>query len=275
MMIKVLLGQLSPRLGDLEANLGRLEDVVRGHEADIAIFPELYLSGYFSKDMLYRLAIGLGDKTVSRLRRLAEETSTAIIVGFPERSGHGFIYNSALIIDEAGEASVYRKRHLPTFSLFDEGRWFRANRAGLGTWRLKGVEVGVAICYDTFFPEIFKAYSLRGAELLAILSATPDSSLRFFKKLTEARAIENTAYVVWVNQVGVYDGVGFAGESRVVSPLGRLIAECKPMEEDVRVVELDLREVGLARIQRPVLRDSIREDAETLLDAYLAIEEAP
>ncbi len=269
------MGQLSPRLGDVEANLRRLEEAVRGHEADIAVFPELYLSGYFSKDMLYRLAIGLGDKVVSRLRRLAEETSTAIIAGFPERSGHGFIYNSALIIDERGEASAYRKRHLPTFSLFNESRWFRANKAGLGTWRLKGVEVGVAICYDIFFPEVFKAYSLRGAQLLAIISATPDSSLRFFKRLTEARAIENTAYVVWVNQVGVYDGVGFAGESRVVSPLGRVVAECRPMDEDLRVVELDLREVGWARVQRPVLRDSIREDAETLLEAYLAMEEAP
>lgn len=275
MKVRVLLGQLSPKLGDVEANLSRLEQVVRSHEADLAVFPELYLAGYFSKDRLYRLAMTLGDRVVGRLRRLAEENSTAIITGFPERSSHGYIYNSALIVDERGEVSVYRKRHLPTFSLFDESRWFRPSKARLQTWRLKGVEVGVAICYDTFFPEIFKSYSLLGAELLAIISATPDSSLRFFRMLTEARAVENTVYVVWVNQVGVYDGVGFAGRSRVISPLGRLITECKPMDEDVRVAELDLREVGWARIQRPVLRDSAREDAESLLDSYLAMEEAP
>ena len=108
-----------------------------------------------------------------------------------------------------------------------------------------------------------------GAKILIIISASPDSSLGFFQKLTEARAIENTVYVVWVNLVGIYDGVGFAGGSRIVSPLGKIVAECRLMDDDVKVAEIDLEEVGYARLVRPTLRDSVKEDVEALLDAYL------
>jgi len=206
------------------------------------------------------------------LRKAAEESGTAAVVGFPEKSAHGFLYNSALAINEEGELFVYRKRHLPTFSLFDEQRWFKPHKGPLKLWNVKGVRAGIAVCYDIFFPEIFKAYTLMGAQILVMISAAPDSSLKFFEKLSEARAIENTVYVVWVNQVGVYDGVGFAGGSRVVSPLGEVVKRCKLMDEDLCVAELELEEVQRARTVRPVLKDVCKEDVEVLLDAYWAFE---
>lgn len=270
--LKILLGQLYSKLGDVEGNIEKIVETVRSHDADLAVFPEQFLAGYYSKDIHYRAALNpYKSPLIERLRKAAEENKTAIIAGFPEKSEYGIIYNSALAINEQGEIHIYRKRHLPTFSVFNEYRWFGWSRNPLKTWSVKGVKSGIAICYDTFFPEIFKAYTLMGAKMLVIISASPDSSLKFFQKLTEARAIENTVYTVWVNLVGIYEGIGFAGGSRIISPLGRIVTECRLMDEDIKIAEIDFDEVDYARIVRPTLRDSIREDAEELLDAYLTL----
>lgn len=270
--LKVLLAQLSPKLGDPDHNLERALELLG--EPDLAVFPELYLSGYYSKDLLYRMAINPWESPlVEKLREAVEKSGTAVVMGFPEKSGHKIMYNSALAINESGEVLVYRKRHLPTFSVFDEYRWFRAHRGRLRTWRFKGIEAGIAICYDIFFPEIFRSYTLMGAKLLIVLSAVPDSSLKFFETLSEARAMENTSYFIWVNQVGVFDGVGFAGGSRIISPLGGQIDRCRLMDEEAKIVEIDLEEIERARKVRPLLRDLHREDGENLLEAYLTFEE--
>ena len=270
--IRLLLAQLSPYVGDKERNLRRLEEVVKGSGADIAVFPELYLTGYMAKDLLYRLAIDpYHSSEMGFVKRVSQETGTAVIFGAPVRSNRGFIYNAMIAVD-GDRVEVYYKRHLPTFSVFDEARWFRPHRGRLRLWTIRGVGVGPAICYDMFFPEIYKAYTLLGARILVTISASPDSSLPLFHALSVARAVENTSFVVWVNTVGVYEGLGFAGGSRVVAPLGSVVAQLALRREEVRVVEIDFGEVDRARRTRPVVRDSFIEDAEALLEAYKEFE---
>jgi len=272
--MRVLLGQLSPRLGDVKGNLEKLSSAIdQAEEVDLAVFPELFLTGYYAKDMLFRLAMTPGENPhLEELKKIAEEKGVGIVVGFPERSPRGYLYNSLIAVQPSGEEVVYRKRHLPTFSLFDECRWFKPHSGSLRLWRLKGAGIGLGICYDAFFPEIFRAYSLMGATMLIIAAASPDSSTPLFEKICQSRALENTCFLIWVNQAGTYDGIGFGGGSMAVSPLGEVIAKCSRIKEDPRVVELDLDEVERIRYSRPLLRDARREDAEQLLKAYVSQE---
>ncbi len=255
----------------MEKNLEKLREVIESYRGDLYVFPEMFLVGYTIQDLFYRLAKKPGSEALNEIVKMSRDRSCGIIVGFPEKSELGFLYNSALIAFN-GSATVYRKRHLPTFSIFDEHRWFRPFRGELKPFDMGIARVGVAICYDMFFPEIFKAYALRGAQIMIVISASPDTSVPLFHALARARAIETTSYVVWVNNAGVLDGITFGGGSLVVAPLGDVVLELRRGEEDVRVIDLDLAEVDRARRVRPVIRDSDYFDALQLLEAYRDLE---
>ncbi len=272
--IRVALAQLESAQANIEKNVGNVLWVLENYEADIYVFPELYLAGYYSRDLLPRLALDLESKPV---RKLVQELTrrrpgSALAVGFPEKTGYGFMYNSLLLASQKG-VMVYRKRHLPTFTVFDEARWFRPYRGRLEPWDTGHVLAGTAICYDVFYPEIFRAYTLMGAKLLVVVSASPDQSVPLFHKVLRARALENTCYLVWVNLVGYYDGVGFGGASLALDPMGDTVAQLKPYREQVEVVELDMARLERARRDRPVIRDAHIEDAIALLKAYKRYEE--
>ncbi len=266
--LSIALAQLEPKLGDIEYNISRIVQVVENYKADLYVFPELFLVGYTSRDLITKLALTLRDSRIEYLRKFAMYRGIGIIVGFPEKSRYGFVYNSILAIDDKGSVYIYRKRHLPTFSVFDEHRWFRPYRGTLKVWNFRSISIGLGICYDIFFPEIFRTYTLQGAKIHIVISASPDTSLPLFHILSQARALENTSYFVWVNMVGFSEGLGFAGGSRVCSPLGEVILQLKRFEEEVRVVKIDLNEVDYARELRPVVRDLDKHDAIELLKAY-------
>jgi len=272
-ILRILLAQVSPYIADKEKNLAKMEKILSSaDDVDVAVFPELYLTGYLARDTLHRLAIDIeSSKEIEKLRRLSSETGSAIVVGAPVRSKLGFLYNAAIAVD-GDKLLLYFKRHLPTFSLFEEARWFKAHQGPLTPWRLRGVVMGPAICYDIFFPEIFRAYALMGTVILLVISASPDSSLPLFQVMVNARALENTSYVIWVNTVGTYEGLGFAGGSRIADPLGNTVLQLKEREEDVAVVDVELDQVMKARKVRPVIRDVNPADAAALLRAYREFE---
>ena len=265
--IRAVLAQLEPSPCDIEANLRRVEEIVNSYSGDLYVFPELYLSSYTCKDLFYRIALRIDSRPIEKIRELSRDRGCTIVIGFPELCDLGYLYNSALIAHR-GSIHVYRKRHLPTFSMFNEHRWFKPFAGAIEPVDIDVARLGVAICYDMFFPEIFKAYALRGAQVMVVISASPDTSVPLFHALARARAIETTSFVIWVNTAGVMDGMTFGGGSLVVAPLGAVAAELARGEEEVRVVDLDLREVLRARIARPVIRDSSVSDAYELARAY-------
>ncbi|NPA97266.1 MAG: carbon-nitrogen hydrolase family protein [Crenarchaeota archaeon] len=269
--IRAVLAQLEPTPCSIEDNLRRVEEVVRSYSGDLYIFPELYLSGYTCKDLFYRIALGIDSEPIERLRELSRERNCTIIVGFPELCELGYLYNSALIACK-GVAHVYRKRHLPTFSMFNEHRWFKPFAGAIEPIDAEVARLGVAICYDMFFPEIFKTYALKGAEIIVVISASPDTSVPLFHALARARAIETTTFVIWVNTAGVLDGATFGGGSLAVAPLGTVVAELPRAEESIATVDLDMRSILRARFARPVIRDSSIGDAYELVRAYEEME---
>jgi predicted amidohydrolase len=260
--MRVLLGELAPRLGDVAANVGRIEAALDAAPAPLAVFPELFLSGYRAGDRLHGLALRAGDEHMARLTEIARRHRSHLVVGAPvvstERPGE--IYNAVLLIGPDGSVGYQVKRYLPTYGPFEEGRHFTPTGRSRPL-ALAGRRIGLAICYDTFFPEIFRGLAAEGAELLIVVSASPVTSRALFGKLLPARAIENACPVLYVNRVGVEDGIVFGGGSGAWDvrgeprPLERTAPSPGEPEEALFRAEVDLEEPGRWRPFRPVLRD--------------------
>jgi predicted amidohydrolase len=212
----VLLGQLAPVPGNVEANVAAIVRTVRAHrDADLAVFPELFLSGYRASP-----ALDTADAALEAIRRAAEEVKTAVIFGFAERCGDG-IANAVGAIDGDGRwQGSYRKTHL--FGDFER----RAFVAGdtLRLFELRGERVGPLICFDMEFPEPARALARAGATLLVTCAANmepygPDHALA-----SRARALDNRLPHVYVNRVGDEAERRFVGSSAVIDRDGSVVA---------------------------------------------------
>lgn len=260
--MRILLAELAPVPGDLAANVARVTEIVRGLPADLAVFPELFLSGYRVGDRFHRLALREDDRTTEALRTAARETRTAIVVGAPVASTErrGEVHNAAVAFLPSEEVFVQVKRYLPTFGPFEEGALFTATDVSRPV-ALGPHPVGLEICYDVFFPEVSRQLALAGSEILVAISAAPVTSRRLFERLVPARAIENAFPVVYVNRVGVEDGVVFGGGTGAWDARGEPIPISPAptvrtgADETVGTVEIDPGESARWRPFRPVLRD--------------------
>ncbi len=260
--MRVLLAELAPSLHAPEENLSRLEAAIAASPSDLAIFPELYLSGYRVGDRVHHAAFGPGHLLVERLGEIARTHRQAIVVGAPWRSPErpGEVWNAALLAQPDGTILVQAKRYLPTFGPFEEGVQFTPVDRSRPI-RALGTLLGVEICYDAFFPEVSRELALGGAELLAVISAAPVTSRRLFDRILPARAIENAVPLVYVNRVGAEEGIVFGGGSVALDARGEELplepVSAATPREGGRIVraDIDLATAARWRRARPVLRD--------------------
>jgi predicted amidohydrolase len=273
--LRIALAQISCDQGNKEKNLETIkENVVRAKRegAQLVIFPELSLTGYVVRDQIYELAERIPGPSTRVVEKLAKENELHIIFGMPEtcEKTQATLYNSAVLVGPNGFIGKYHKMYLPTHSIFEEKRYFRPGYqvavydTGLG-------KIGLVICYDIYFPEVTRLTRLKGAQLIVCISASPGIRRSFFETLTAARAIENTAFLAYVNRAGIEDGLQFWGGSRLIGPSGRIIAEAKYDEEDFVVAGMDYADakhveafVPTLRDLRPELFDKLKESAEDL-----------
>jgi predicted amidohydrolase len=257
--IKLALCQISSKRESKQANLNKIEELAlkaKQQGADLAVFPEMSLTGYVLLDQVYELAEQVPGPSTQRIEALAEKTGMHIIFGMPELSEktQATIYNTAVLVGPKGYIGKYRKMYLPTHSVFEEKRYFRPGYEPAAFQTDIG-NVGLTICYDVFFPEVFRLPRLKGAQLIVCISASPAVRRGYFEILTAARALENTAYLAYVNLAGVEDGLQFWGGSRLVSPTGDVLAKAKYDEEDFVVCEVDYADLRTAEPFIPTLRD--------------------
>ena len=271
-MLRVHLLQYSSKLGDVEFNLDRLvkamDRLCVGDGADLVVTPELYLPGYMSRDMFFQIAEPISGRTITRLVMEARRRNCYVITGFAERNEDTHVlYNTAVAVGPDGVLAVYRKRHLPSYGVFDEYRYFGIGKGDIPVININGHKVGIAICYDAFYPEVSRTMMLKGAEVHVYISAAPDMSRLHFETFMVARALENVAYTVYVNTVGQYDGLGFFGGSHVVNPLGNVLIKAKYYEEDVKTIEIDPSDIVNYRSHRPILKDLDPSDIDLVVRA--------
>lgn len=273
--IKAALAQISCKQGDIEENIRKMEKNVakaKKQAADLVIFPELSLTGYTIRDQIYELAETIPGPSTSILENIARKTKTYIVFGMPELSDktQATIYNAAVLVGPEGLIGKYRKMYLPTHSVFEEKRYFRPGYQ-TAVFDTELGKIGLIICYDIFFPEVSRLTRLRGAQLIICISASPAIRRTFFETLTLARAIENTAFLAYVNLVGIENGLQFWGGSRLIGPQGKVIGKAKYDEEDLLICEVnyaDIRPietfVPALKDLRPELFDDLKKYAETL-----------
>ena len=257
--IKIALGQICSQRENKEGNLRRIEELAiraKAQGADLAIFPEMCLTGYVIKDQVYELAETIPGPSTDRVASIAENTGMHIVFGMPALSEKtkATLYNSAVLVGPNGVIGKYHKMYLPTHSVFEEKRYFRAGYQS-AVFNTPIGKLGLCICYDLFFPEVTRLARLAGAQLLVCISASPAVRRSYFETLTTARALENTAYLAYVNLAGVEDGLQFWGGSRLINPTGDIVAKAKYDEEDFVVCEVDYQDLKMAEPFIPTLRD--------------------
>jgi len=257
--IKLALAQISSTRENKEANLQKIKTLTckaKEQGADLAIFPEMSLTGYVVRDQFYELAETIPGPTVEKVEALTMKTGMHVIFGMPELSEKtkATVFNTAVLVGPKGLIGKYRKMYLPNHSVFEEKRYFRPGYE-IAAFQTDLGNIGLCICYDIFFPEVLRLTRLKGAQLIVCISASPAVRRSYFETLTCARAIENTAYLAYVNLAGVQDGLQFWGGSRLVSPTGDLLAKAKYDEEDFVICEVDYSDLRTAETFIPTLKD--------------------
>jgi len=253
--VKVALAQLDPAVGDKAKNLQKLVKAVAGAKADLLLTGELFLTGYMARDAFAQLAEPIIGPSVKAVEALAQEHGTHIVFGMPEREeGTTRLYNTSVLVAPDGKVASYRKVYPANFGPFEEGLYF-GRGDGLTMVETKLGRIGLLICYDAFFPELAKAYALQGAELLAIISASPATSKPFFDRILPARAIENGLPILYANLVGTELNIVFQGGTQAIGPRGENLGKAEDFVEST----LDLRDLKTARTFRPTLRDTRKE----------------
>lgn len=239
-----LLAQLPSAPGSPIANAARAAHAIGEHpQADLAVFPELFVSGYRLDD-LDRVAVDRDGPELGFIAKAAAATGTAAIVGFVERAGSGF-YDAAACFAETGElAAVYRKVKL--FAA-EPGAYLPGRRMLLV--ELAGRTVAPMVCFDMEFPELARAAALAGADLFVTVAANMDPYGREHRIHALARALENRVPHVYVNRVGRESGFAFTGESCSIGADGTVLAEVAGREERFLLAEVGAAGATDARVE--------------------------
>lgn len=267
--LNLALLQFSPRLRDVAHNLARIGEAAGKSTADLLVTPELSLTGYDLRDDVHTIArpVRTGDV-------FAQLTGTAL-VGLVDRDDAALPFNAAALVSNGKVSFIHRKVYLPTYGMFDEGRYFARGRR-VEPFSLAGWRFGVLVCEDFWHPMLAYLHALQGAHVLVVMAAAPGRGAweggeegAFFASSDSWERIARTyaqlygVYVVVCNRTGVEGGVTFAGESLVVAPGGHVMARCG-VDEELIQVELDAAAVTSARTPYAHLRDE---------DVMLAIQE--
>jgi len=257
--IKIALAQISCKREDKTENLKKIEKTMikaKKQATDLVIFPELSLTGYIVRDQIYELAETIPGPSTKIIESIAKKAKAHIVFGMPELSPktQATIYNTAVLVGPEGFIGKYRKMYLPTHSVFEEKRYFRPGHQTAVFDTALG-KIGLIICYDIFFPEVSRLTRLNGAQLIVCISASPATRRAFFETLTVARAMENTAFLAYVNLVGIEDGLQFWGGSRLVGPNGKTLAQAKYDDEDFVMCDVDYADIRPVETFVPTLRD--------------------
>lgn len=263
--LRLALAQVAPVLGDVDANVALHVRIARRASragARLVVFPELSLTGYRLQDLVAEVAIRL-EPAGALLPLFALSRRIALLFGLVEESeGHRY-YNSAVFLSGGRIRHVHRKVYLPTYGMFEEGRYFAAGDR-LAAFRTRLGRMGVLVCEDLWHPASALILAQDGADYLLIPSNGPTHRVaggggpqnqETWRDLVKVTAQMQTTFVVLVNRVGVEDGIHFGGGSCVVDPLGEIVAEARPLREDLVICDLGRAALRRARTFCPLLRD--------------------
>ena len=259
--------QFSPEFGKPSHNLARVCAELSGVEADIVVLPELPFTGYYfdHREELRSVAEDIREsQTVESLFHLCRDNDFYLVTGFAERKKDK-LYNSALLIGPSGLVSSYRKLHL----FNTEKEYFDPGDTPLKAVEVRGVKVGVMVCFDWVFPEVARTLALQGADLLCHPS---NLVLTYCQKAMLTRCLENSVFAVTANRTGTEirprGQLVFTGQSQIVGPRGDIIARSDSESQELIIREIDIDSARDKSItdNNDLLGDRRQEYYTTLVD---------
>lgn len=266
MKFQLALAQTNTVLGNPQANLEKHLVLVREARqagADLLVFPELSLTGYVLQDLVSSVAITPtnSDPIFRHLLQASQELD--IVVGFVDEDNRRRFYIAGAYLSGGEVVHIHHKTYLPTYGLFDEGRFF-AWGDEIRAFDTRFGRMGLLICEDFWHASPPYLLWLDGADVLLLTSASPGRGLNREPQLESARWVEHinrayaslfTNFVAHANRVGFEDGLNFWGGSTVYDPNGDLLAKGPYFEEALIQTPLDLNQLHRTRTRLPLLRD--------------------
>jgi predicted amidohydrolase len=281
MEYRIALAQVAPRLGDIDANLEIVADAVRRSAtegATLTVLPELALTGYLLQDLVPEVALRRDDPRLLGIG--AEAPEMLVAAGFVEETEDHRFCNSVALVRGGRLIGLHRKVYLPTYGLFDEGRFTRTGD------RIRTVEVGepigrigLSVCEDFWHASVPMIQALDGASLLVNVAAGPSrapgssaglAAIAGWHKMQDTYALLGTVPLAFCNRVGNEEGLTFWGGSRLLATDGSVVAEAPLWEEALVVGSLDSDDLRMTRYGMPLLSDERLELTRRELDRIIA-----
>jgi len=263
--------QFGPVLGNLGANLDYHRRSIRravDDGVDLIVFPELSLSGYHLKDIVFEAALRPDGPEVEELKALSREID--ILVGGPYEAEPGLIFNSALVFSGGDMLHRHDKVQLPNFGMFEERMIFKPGRT-FQSFTIKGLRLGILICREILFPVYAYLYFLQHVDFLIGISNSPHrglgkahfASLELWETMGRVFSVFYHLPYVFVNRIGFEDGMGFPGGSFHAEPGRGIVSRAPLFTEGVLDFEINPGDHRGARLAGNYLRD---EDPRIVLD---------
>lgn len=285
--LKILAIQMSSTIGDVKANYAKVEALIGQNitdEVDVVVLPEVWTVGWSCKNFKANAEILENSETINFLSNIAKKYNVNIIGGSiiskqetgnskknnisSQLTAHSSLYNTCPVINRKGElVAFYDKMHLFSYYGCDENSYIQSGLKPVMV-QIDGFKIGLSLCYDIRFPELYRTYAKAGADVLINMAAWPLSRAVHWESLTKARAIENQCYMVAVTQSGLIENEEWnLGHSRIISYDGNILGEIgvgdsrESSVEGAFISEIKLDEMYEFRKKCTVLLD-IHEDYE-------------
>jgi NAD+ synthase (glutamine-hydrolysing) len=262
--VRIAIAQCAPALGAFQRNLAmhleRIESA-RAKGARLVVFPELSLTGYYLKDLANDLAMPATDPRLAPIAEASRDID--VMAGFVERTPDARIHIAQGYWSGGRLVHVHRKVYLPTYGIFDDGRYFGAGER-FDVFDSAVGRAGIAICEDIWHVSVPYVYAVEGALVVFAPSSSPGRGVAEGGDLGTAESCRLmdrfyaqylTVYVVFVNRVGHEDGISFWGGSEIVAPDGTVAARAAEFDEELLLAEIDPALAARERARNPLLRD--------------------
>ena len=265
-ILKVAALQMQSVVGDRFANYKKVGEIINRDfekDTDLLVLPEVWTVGWSCEDFPFSAEYIENSDTINFLSQIAKKYNVNILGGsFIQKIEGEKCLNTCPVINRRGElVATYSKNHLYSYCGCTEGDYVQAGKYPVMV-NIEGINIGLTICYDIRFPEIFRAYRKDGADLLVNMAAWGVKKPIPWEYLTGARAVENQCYMIALTQSGKIKGDEYnIGHSRIFDFCGETIAEIKDQREGIISCKINFNQMYEYRKICTILND-IRDNYE-------------
>ena len=266
--VSLLAIQMGSEIANIEANISKveslLEDNLSQYVADIVFLPEVWTCGWDCESFTNCAEDINSAMSLKMLKKIANKYNVNIIGGsIIEKKADGSLRNSCPVINRNGDiVCTYEKNHLFSYYGCAEGDFITRGSAPVLV-NIEGVKIGLTICYDIRFPEIYRAYRKAGADILVNMAAWGANKKIPWDSMTTSRAVENQTYFVALTQTGELREGENLGHSMILDYKGDVLSEIDKIEGGINAV-IDLEEMYAFREKCRVL-DDIKDSYEVVI----------